>query len=81
MVGPSRKREFIEHACSKLSVSERRACRLLKQHRSSQWRKPQRADDEDALTFAIIELATRYGRYGYKRICALLKREIGRAHV
>lgn len=56
-------------------MSERRACRLLKQHRSSQWRKPVRADDEDALTFAIVELATRYGRYGYKRITALLKRD------
>ncbi len=43
---------------------------MLKQHRSSQWRKLKRADDEDALTFAIIELAT---RYGYKRIAALLK--------
>jgi hypothetical protein len=32
---------------------------LLKQHWSSQWRKPKRADDEDALTFAIIELAAR----------------------
>ncbi len=32
-----------------------------------------RADDEDALTFAIVELATRYGRYGYKRITALLR--------
>ena len=46
---------------------------MLKQHRSSQWREPKRADDEDALTFAIIELATRYGRYGYKRITVLLK--------
>ncbi len=27
------------------------------------------------LAFAIIDLATRYGRYGYKRICALLKRD------
>ncbi len=54
-------------------MSERRACRVLGQHRSTQWRKPQRADDEDALTFAIIELAVRYGRYGYKRITALLR--------
>ncbi len=72
-VGPSRKRDFIEHACDKLGVSERRACRLLKQHRSTQWRKPQKVDDEDALTIAIIELASIYGRYGYKRITALLK--------
>ncbi len=46
---------------------------MLGQHRSSQWRKPRRADDEDALTSAIIDLAVRYGRYGYKRITALLR--------
>jgi transposase InsO family protein len=32
-------------------------------------------DDEDALTRRIIQLATCYGRYGYRRITALLKRE------
>jgi len=31
-------------------------------------------EDEDALTRAIIELASQYGRYGYRRITALLKR-------
>ncbi len=30
-------------------------------------------DDEAALTRAIIELATEYGRYGYRRITALLR--------
>jgi transposase InsO family protein len=29
--------------------------------------------DEDALTAAIVELASRYGRYGYRRITALLR--------
>ena len=29
--------------------------------------------DEDALTGAIIALATKYGRYGYRRITALLR--------
>ena len=56
-------------------MSERRACRVLKQHRSTQWRTRQKRDDEDALTAAIIRLATRFGRYGYKRITALLKAE------
>ena len=44
-----------------------------------QWRGTQRyistqRNDEDALTKAIIELASRYGRYGYRRITALLKK-------
>jgi transposase InsO family protein len=59
----------------KLGVSERRACRVVGQHRSTQ-RKPRtpRAD-EDALTSAIIALAERFGRYGYRRITALLKKD------
>jgi putative transposase len=30
-------------------------------------------DDEDRLTRAIIELASQYGRYGYRRIAALFR--------
>jgi transposase InsO family protein len=59
----------------KLRVSERRACRVLGQARSTQRRRPKVRDDEDALTGRIIELATCYGRYGYRRIRALLCRE------
>jgi len=67
----------VDQAIEKLGISERRACRVLHQHqhRSTQWRKPHKLDDEDALTAAIIRLATRFGRYGYKRITALLKAE------
>jgi transposase InsO family protein len=36
-------------------------------------------EDEDALTEAIVELASQYGRYGYLRITALLKRDGWRA--
>lgn len=39
----------------------------------TQQRAPSRADDEDALTEAIARLATRFGRYGYRRVTALLK--------
>ena len=59
----------------KLGVSERRACRVLDQARSTQRRRPKVRDDEDALTGRILELATCYGCYGYRRITALLKRE------
>ncbi len=57
----------------RLGVSERRACRALHQHRSVQRRLPRVRSDEAALTVAITELATQYGRYGYRRITALLK--------
>jgi len=61
--------------CGELGVSERRVCHVVGQHRSTQWRKPQKLDDEDALTSAIIDLASKYGRYGYRRITALLRRD------
>jgi transposase InsO family protein len=54
-------------------VSERRACQVIGQPRSSQRRVLRKPDDEERLTAAIIELATMYGRYGYRRITALLR--------
>jgi len=56
-----------------LGISERRACRVLSQPRSTQRRRPQTANDEAALTADIIALAQQYGRYGYRRITALLR--------
>jgi transposase InsO family protein len=35
---------------------------------------PMRREDEDALTGAVVQLAHQYGRYGYRRITALLQR-------
>jgi putative transposase len=54
-------------------MPERRACRVLGQHRSTQRKPPSAPDDEAALTADIVALATRYGRYGYRRITALLR--------
>ena len=65
----------MEHVCSKLSVSENRACKVLSQPRSTQRYKPRVADDEALLVERIIALATKYGRYGYRRITALLRAE------
>jgi len=43
--------------------------------RTTQRHSPHTKDDEERLVARIIELATRYGRYGYRRITALLKQE------
>ena len=56
-----------------LGVSERRACAALGQHRSTQRKVPRGRDDEERLTADIIELARQYGRYGYRKITALLR--------
>ncbi len=63
---------------TKLDVSERLACRVLGQHRSTQRKAPRGRADEVALTADIVALAAQYGRYGYRRITAML-RDAGRA--
>jgi len=65
----------VEHACSRLDVSERRACRVLGQARSTQRHRLRVPEDELRLVARIVELARTYGRYGYRRITALLRWE------
>ena len=60
---------------AKFCVSERFACKVLGQHRSTQRKKPRGRPDEEALTADIIRLASRYGRYGYRRVTAMLRSE------
>ena len=60
-----------------LKLSERRVCRVLGQHRSTQRRTPTGRDDEERLTTDIIELARQYGRYGYRKIAELLRSTAG----
>jgi len=58
---------------ARFDVSQRRACRVIGQHRSTQRLYPSAHDDEATLTAAIVALASEYGRYGYRRITALLR--------
>ncbi len=50
---------------------------MLGQHRSTQRRTPTGRDDEERLTADIVELARQYGRYGYRKIAALLRSTAG----
>jgi putative transposase len=72
-LSPARRRACIEHVRRQLAVSERRVCVALGQHRSTQRKTPRGRDNEDLLTADIIALARQYGRYGYRRITALLR--------
>jgi hypothetical protein len=56
-------------------VSERRACEVLSQPRSTQRRKRCVPSDEPRLLKRIVELASDYGRDGYRRVTALLRYE------
>ena len=72
---------MVKRVCERLVVSERRACRVLQQVRSTQRHPRWVADDEVSLTGQITELASTYGRYGYRRITALLRADGWRAWV
>lgn len=74
-MSPSRRRKVIDRLCHKLKVSERRACKVIRQNRATQRKAIRVSSEEELLTARIIELATKYGRYGYRRITAMLKRE------
>jgi hypothetical protein len=65
----------VHRACASLGVSERRACRALGQARSTQRHRVRIGESERRLVARIVELACRFGRYGYRRITALLRRE------
>jgi putative transposase len=65
---------MVLHVSKELSVSERRACKVLEQARATQRRNLSLSSDEKRLTEDIITLAT---RYGYRRITALLNNEHG----
>ena len=68
---------MVVQVSQKLGVSERRACKVLEQARATQRRILSPPSDEKQLTDDIVALATKYGRYGYRRITALLNKERG----
>jgi len=56
-----------------MKVSERRVCRVLGQHRSTQRWLPHGRADEESLVADMIELTRQFDRYGYRRVAALLR--------
>ena len=60
-------------------MSERRACRILSQPRSSQRRKSKPRDDEPALLKRVHELVRERPRFGDRRMATLVRAEGHRA--
>lgn len=56
-------------------ISERRACRVVDQPRSSQRYVSTKADKDAALVQSMVALSAENPRYGYRRVWALLNRE------
>jgi len=74
MVRPALKRPMVDYIVTHYGVSQRRACRLVHQHRSIQWYRS-RKDPRLALRARMREIAHIRVRYGYRRIQVLLHRE------
>ena len=75
MVSPSRRRDAVHYLCRRHGVSERRACRVVDQHRSTNRYRAVAPELELRLVARMNELAARHPRYGYRRIWALLRAE------
>jgi putative transposase len=63
------------HVHKKMDVSERRACQVLEQPRSSQRYVSTKVGKDAALVERMVALSKENPRYGYRRVWALLRRE------
>ena len=61
--------------CERLGISERRACRITGQHRSTQRRLPLRGDEDSELRSRLRALSREHPRWGYRRACRTLRAE------
>ena len=76
MLTATQRRQAVRFLQDRFGVSERRACRVLGQQRSTQRQPPKKATEEEVrLVARILELVRKHPRYGYRRIWALLRRE------
>lgn len=75
MVSPLRRRDAVTYLCRRHPVSERRACQLVGQHRSTQRYEAKPPELELVLVARMNELAAKHPRYGYRRVWALLRGE------
>lgn len=65
----------VDHVCEVMGVSQCRACKILGQPRSTQRHVRRVPEDEERLVERIVALASKYGRYGYRWITAMLRNE------
>ncbi|MGR3179376.1 MAG: IS3 family transposase [Candidatus Anammoxibacter sp.] len=75
LLSPSRKTKAVVHVKTELKVSERRACKALSHSRASQRYKHKQSDKDRPLREAVLKLAMKHKRYGYRQITNLLKHE------
>jgi transposase InsO family protein len=71
-LSPARRREAVAYLVRRYTVSQRRACVVVGQHRSTQRYEPRPDDFEDRLVKEMNRLAELHPRWGYRQIWALL---------
>jgi putative transposase len=71
-VSPARRRRAAAHLQGVLGVSERWACRLVGQHRSTQRHQPMESDRDRALRQQLRAFSRAHPRWGYRRAHAEL---------
>ena len=76
LVGPARRRQAVAMLRDRLGVSERWACRVVGQHRSTQRHEPKTAEDDAALRAELRKFSVERPRWGYRRAHHRL-RELG----
>ena len=74
-MSPAKRRRAADEIQEVLFISERRACRVLGQPRSTQRQERVIKTDEEPLKERMVALACDYGRYGYRRVTTMLKDE------
>ena len=74
-MSPARRRAAVSFLVKRRRVSERRACRLVGQHRSTQRYERLPAEYELRLVARMNELAAEHPRWGYRRVWSLLRAE------
>lgn len=67
-------KQVVDYVRASHGYSERRACRLMRQHRSTQ-RTPLRSDPRTELRQRMHEIVAARIRFGYRRVHIMLKRE------
>jgi putative transposase len=75
MVSPARRRRAVQLCCERLGMSQRRACQIVGQHRSTQRHRPTLQDPDRDLRTRLRSFARDHQRWGYRRAHAVLVRE------
>jgi transposase InsO family protein len=76
LVSPSRRHAAVVMLQQRLGLSERRACRIAGQHRSTQRHQPLRSRDrDDAVRARLRKLSAEHPRWGYRLAWGALREE------